>query len=181
MPESQRRNVGDAGIASQTGMTEECVIPAAAKRNAGISKKKCKRCRYCSANRHDRGKSEIIKSFRFPLASQVWRCWKGYRNLKNNIKAEMSYYVYILTNINNKVLYIGVTNNLKRRIYEHKEKIIDGFTKTYNCNKLVWFQETNSIEEAIRQEKRMKKWKREYKENMINGLNPYWDDLYEQL
>ncbi|MAT57711.1 MAG: GIY-YIG nuclease [Ignavibacteriae bacterium] len=93
----------------------------------------------------------------------------------------MSYYVYILTNINNKVLYIGVTNNLKRRIYEHKEKIIDGFTKTYNCNKLVWFQETNSIEEAIRQEKRMKKWKREYKENMINGLNPYWDDLYEQL
>jgi len=93
----------------------------------------------------------------------------------------MSYYVYILTNKYNKVLYIGVTNNLKRRIYEHKEKIIDGFTKAYNCNKLVWFQETNSIEEAIRQEKRMKKWKREFKENLINELNPDWDDLYEQL
>ena len=93
----------------------------------------------------------------------------------------MSYYVYILTNKNNAVLYIGVTNNLKRRVYEHKSKLIDGFTKTYNCDKLVWFQETNNIEDAIRHEKRMKKWKREFKENLINELNPNWNDLFEQL
>ena len=57
----------------------------------------------------------------------------------------MSYYVYILTNKNNAVLYIGVTNNLKRRVYEHKSKLIEGFTKSYNYDKLVWFQETNNI------------------------------------
>jgi len=68
-----------------------------------------------------------------------------------------AYYVYIMTNKHNNVLYIGVTNNLIRRVYEHKMGIIAGFTKKYNCQKLVWFQQTQDIEAAIIQEKRMKK------------------------
>ena len=92
-----------------------------------------------------------------------------------------SYYVYIMANKYNTVLYTGVTNNLIRRVYEHKNNLIDGFTKKYNCHKLVWFQETNNIEEAIKEEKRIKKWKREYKENLIRKMNPEWKDLYDDL
>jgi putative endonuclease len=71
------------------------------------------------------------------------------------------YYVYLLTNWNNKVIYVGVTNDLERRIYEHKNKLIDGFTKTYNLKKLVYFEETNDILAAIAREKQIKKWRRE--------------------
>ncbi len=92
-----------------------------------------------------------------------------------------SYYVYMMTNKYNKVLYIGVTNNLIRRVYEHKNGLIPGFTKKYNCHKLVWFEESGNIESAILKEKRMKKWKREYKENVINEMNPAWRDLYDDL
>ncbi len=91
------------------------------------------------------------------------------------------YYVYIMTNKNNTVLYTGVTNNLIRRVYEHKNNLVEGFTKKYKCHKLVWYQETNSIESAIAQEKRIKKWKREYKENLIKKMNPEWKDLYDDL
>jgi putative endonuclease len=87
----------------------------------------------------------------------------------------------MMTNKHNNVLYIGVTNNLIRRVYEHKRGMIEGFTKKYNCHKLVWFQQTNDIEAAIIQEKRMKKWKREYKENVIREINPEWKDLYDEL
>ena len=73
----------------------------------------------------------------------------------------------MMANKHNNVLYIGVTNNLIRRVYEHKKNLIEGFTKKYNCHKLVWFQQTNDVTAAITQEKRMKKWKREYKENVI--------------
>ena len=86
-----------------------------------------------------------------------------------------------MANKYNTVLYTGVTNNLIRRVYEHKNNLIDGFTKKYNCHKLVWFQETNSIEDAIKEEKRIKKWKREYKENLIRKMNPEWKDLYDDL
>ena len=75
-----------------------------------------------------------------------------------------SYYVYILTNWNNKVMYVGITNNLERRLYEHKQKLIDGFTKKYNLNKLVYFEETNDVLVAIEREKEIKKWRREKKE-----------------
>ncbi|HDQ00531.1 MAG TPA: GIY-YIG nuclease family protein, partial [bacterium] len=84
-------------------------------------------------------------------------------------------------NKHNNVLYIGVTNNLIRRVYEHKKNLIEGFTKKYNCHKLVWFQQTNDVTAAITQEKRMKKWKREYKENVIRDMNPEWKDLYNDL
>ena len=92
-----------------------------------------------------------------------------------------TYYVYIMTNTHNTVLYIGVTDDLVRRVYEHKEGLIEGFTKRYNCHKLVWFQETSDAISAITQEKRMKKWKRKYKENVIHDMNPGWKDLYDVL
>ena len=91
-----------------------------------------------------------------------------------------SYYVYLLTNWNNKVIYVGVTNDLKRRLYEHKNKIIQGFTQKYNLNKLVYFEETNDINAAITREKEIKKWRREKKDNLVNQLNPNWIDLSEQ-
>ena len=74
-----------------------------------------------------------------------------------------SYYVYIITNNNNTVLYTGVTNNLVRRIYEHKEKIITGFSKRYNLNRLVYFEQTDDIESAIEREKQIKTFKRDKK------------------
>ena len=91
------------------------------------------------------------------------------------------YYVYILTNKTNKVLYVGVTNNLMRRMYEHKNKLIEGFTKRYNIGKLVYFEETSSIESAIEREKQLKKWARKKKEFLINSKNPEWKDLAENL
>lgn len=87
------------------------------------------------------------------------------------------YYVYILTNWNNKVLYIGVTNDLERRMYEHKSKIISGFTKRYNVNKLVYYEEYREIKDAIVREKQLKGWKRIKKEELISMQNPEWNDL----
>lgn len=90
-----------------------------------------------------------------------------------------NYFVYILSSPNKEVLYIGVTNNLQRRVIEHKRKLIDGFSKKYNCIELVYFEKHNQIENAISKEKQLKKWKREWKENLINSENPRWLDLAE--
>ncbi len=79
------------------------------------------------------------------------------------------------------MLYIGVTNNLIRRVYEHKNNLVEGFTKQYFVHKLVYFEETESIEEAILREKRLKEWKREWKIKLIEKENPEWSDLYEGL
>ena len=84
----------------------------------------------------------------------------------------------MITNWNNKVIYIGVTNNLERRIYEHKEKLIDGFTKKYNVYKLVYFEDTSDVLSAIEREKQLKKWSRQKKINLIEKMNPKWKDLY---
>jgi putative endonuclease len=89
-----------------------------------------------------------------------------------------SYYVYILASKKNGVLYVGVTNDLARRIYEHKKKLVAGFTSRYNVDKLVYAQEFNDISEAILYEKRLKKWNRQWKINLIEENNPGWDDLY---
>ena len=89
-----------------------------------------------------------------------------------------NYYVYILTNKSNKVLYIGVTNNLSRRIYEHKNELIPGFTVKYNVNKLVYYETHDNIEDAIQREKNIKKWYRKWKIELVNKLNPNWEDLY---
>jgi len=87
------------------------------------------------------------------------------------------YYVYLITNWNNKVMYVGVTNNLERRIYEHKKKLVKGFTKKYNVNKLVYFEETQDVTNAINREKEIKKWRREKKNQLVNRINPTWEDL----
>ena len=93
----------------------------------------------------------------------------------------MNYYVYIMTNKTNRVLYIGVTNDLKRRVYEHKEKVIDGFTKKYNVNKLVYFESTTDVNVAIEREKQLKKWARIKKIYLIELENPNWKDLSEDF
>ena len=88
-----------------------------------------------------------------------------------------NYYVYILTNWNNKVVYIGMTNNLERRIYEHKNALLDGFSKKYNLKKLVYFEQTIDVNAAIAREKEIKKWRREKKNTLVEKVNPTWDDL----
>ena len=88
-----------------------------------------------------------------------------------------TYFVYILSNKANTVLYVGVTNNLERRVYEHKNKLIDGFTKRYNVDKLVYFETTSDVDEAIKREKALKNLVRRKKEELINSINPEWVDL----
>ncbi|CAH1074579.1 GIY-YIG nuclease family protein [Candidatus Nitrotoga sp. 1052] len=88
-----------------------------------------------------------------------------------------TYYVYLLTNWNNKVMYIGVTSNLELRVYEHKNKLVEGFTQKYNVNKLVSFESTNDVLAAIEREKQIKKWRREKKNQLVTGMNPEWKDL----
>ena len=87
------------------------------------------------------------------------------------------YYLYIITNKKNGVLYIGVTNNLERRMLEHKNKLIKGFSSRYNLDKLVYLEAYQYVEDAIKREKNMKKWKREWKINFIVEANPDWGDL----
>lgn len=91
------------------------------------------------------------------------------------------YYVYILANWNNSVLYIGVTNDLERRLYEHREKTVTGFTEKYNLQKLVYVETTNDVKAAIAREKQLKGWSRAKKEALIVGINPAWNDLSNGL
>jgi putative endonuclease len=92
-----------------------------------------------------------------------------------------NYYVYILTNYNNKVMYVGMTNNLERRIYEHKKGLIEGFTKNYNLSKLVHYEHTFDVNAAIEREKQIKKWRRKKKNALVESRNPGWRDLYEDI
>ena len=87
------------------------------------------------------------------------------------------YYVYIMSNHTNSTLYIGVTNDLKRRLFEHKNKCNEGFTNKYNINKLVYYEKTSDIEAAIQREKNLKKWNREWKLELIKKNNPLMIDL----
>ena len=91
------------------------------------------------------------------------------------------YYIYILTNRKKGVLYIGVTGNLIKRIWEHKNKVINGFSKKYNTDKLVYVENYTDPESAILREKRLKKWKRDWKIKLIESNNPEWKDLYDSL
>ncbi|MEK9143508.1 MAG: GIY-YIG nuclease family protein [Patescibacteria group bacterium] len=93
----------------------------------------------------------------------------------------MSYYVYILTNKRNGTLYIGMTNDLIRRIYEHRSKLVDGFTKKYALTKLVYYEHHERPMDAITREKQIKKWNRLWKLKLIEVKNPTWEDLYETL
>jgi putative endonuclease len=90
-------------------------------------------------------------------------------------------YVYIVTNRPNGVLYVGVTSNLPRRIYEHRNGLIDGFTKKHGLKRLVWFTQYDDIRDAIRREKTMKHWPRAWKARVINTENREWRDLFDEL
>jgi len=96
--------------------------------------------------------------------------------MKNN---NSSYFVYIMSNSYDTVLYIGFTNDLLRRVREHKEGLADGFTKKYNCHKLVYVELFHTVEEAMIREKQMKKWHRSWKERLINEVNKEREDLAE--
>lgn len=93
----------------------------------------------------------------------------------------MSYYVYILAGRRNGTLYIGMTNDLIRRVGEHKADLVDGFTKKHGVHKLVYFEQTDDPLSAIQREKQMKKWNRKWKLHLIEEANPYWRDLYAEL
>jgi putative endonuclease len=94
---------------------------------------------------------------------------------------DRTYSVYILANKLGGTLYIGVTSNLVKRIYEHRTEVVDGFTKEYGVHRLVYFEQYTEIEFAIRREKRLKKWNRAWKIRLIEEANPNWDDLYPQI
>jgi putative endonuclease len=90
----------------------------------------------------------------------------------------MPYYVYLLASRRYGTLYLGVTNNLGRRIHEHKTKSVKGFTAEYCVDKLVWYETYEQIDEAITREKSLKKWRRDWKIRLIEEMNPDWEDLY---
>ena len=90
-------------------------------------------------------------------------------------------YVYIMASARNGTLYIGVTNELTNRVWEHREGVIDGFTKRYGCKNLVWFGAHDDLQEARQREARLKKWNRIWKLSLIEEMNPEWRDLYETL
>ena len=87
------------------------------------------------------------------------------------------YYVYILTNNNDSILYIGMTNDLQRRVFEHKNRLVDGFTKKYHVHKLVYYEITTDVNSAIAREKQLKGWKRVKKNELIESVNPKWNEL----
>jgi len=107
-------------------------------------------------------------------AAQARRAEAGIQKMKN-------FYVYILANKRNGTLYIGVTSDLIKRVWEHKNKLVDGFSKRYNTNILVYFEQATDARSAITREKQIKTWKREWKLELIEKENPEWQDLYEQL
>jgi putative endonuclease len=91
------------------------------------------------------------------------------------------FYIYILSSLHNRVLYIGVTTDLIKRVWEHKNKTIKGFTEKYNIDQLVYFEIYDNAEHALRRERTMKEWKRDWKIKLIETKNPEWDDLYEDI
>jgi len=91
------------------------------------------------------------------------------------------YYVYMLASQRNGTLYTGVTSDLIKRVWEHKNKFVDGFTRKHEVHQLVWFEQHEDVEQAILREKQIKKWNRAWKVNLIEAANPYWNDLYPSL
>jgi len=92
-----------------------------------------------------------------------------------------TYYVYIMTSKRNGTLYIGVTSDLIRRVYEHENNLLEGFTKRYKVHMLAYYEETNDINAALNREKQLKNWKRKWKLELIEKFNPNWADLYDKL
>ena len=116
----------------------------------------------------------------------VWIPWSSHGTTKCGIHRlgllmNKEYYVYILASNQNGTLYVGVTSNLIKRVWQHKNDLADGFTKKYQIHNLVYYEQTNLVEEAIKREKRLKDWKRNWKIELIEKSNPQWIDLYESL
>ena len=91
------------------------------------------------------------------------------------------YFVYILASKRNGTLYIGITRNLVKRVYEHKHNKVEGFTEKYEVHRLVWYEDCGDVREAITKEKQLKKWNRKWKLALIEKTNPEWQDLYDEL
>ena len=91
------------------------------------------------------------------------------------------FYVYILCGKRNGTLYTGVTSDLAKRVYEHKNNLVEGFTKTHGVHRLVWYERHETAQSALNREKQIKKWNREWKLRRIDESNPLWEDLYESL
>ncbi len=124
------------------------------------------------------------------VTNTVWHCISSNKTVTPGLSrgpqaaysaVMKTYYVYILASGRRGTLYVGVTNDLVRRVYEHKAGAADSFTKRYGIKDLVWFEATPDVEEAIRSEKRIKRWRRSYKINVIEAHNPEWRDLYKGL
>ena len=94
---------------------------------------------------------------------------------------ENQYYVYIMTNSNSTVLYTGITNDLRKRVFEHKEKLVEGFTKKYNITKLIYYEIFRDSYSAISREKKIKGGSRQRKLDLIDSFNPKWEDLYSKI
>jgi len=95
--------------------------------------------------------------------------------------SEKTYYIYLMTNWNHRVMYVGVTNDLVRRVYEHKNKLMEGFTSRYNIKKLVYFENTGDIHTTLAREKEIKRWRRDKKDALVQALNSDWRDLSEDF
>ena len=109
------------------------------------------------------------------------RITKGNDGCGANKYMVKNFFVYILCNERNGTLYTGVTSDLIKRVYEHKNNLADGFTKKYNVHSLVWYEAHETAESAITKEKQIKKWNRKWKLELIEKFNPEWDDLYNSL
>jgi putative endonuclease len=94
---------------------------------------------------------------------------------------EKNFFVYMLASQKNGTLYIGVTSDLPKRVWEHKNKVVEGFTEKYDVDKLLWFEQHDNAESAITREKQMKEWKRDWKIKRIAEMNPDWNDLYDDI
>ena len=94
---------------------------------------------------------------------------------------DKAFYVYLLASRRNGALYVGVTSDLTRRIWQHRESFVDGFTKEHAVKRLVWFEQHATAEDAITREKQIKKWNRAWKIELIEAENPYWNDLYSSI
>ena len=132
---------------------------------------------------HERRQDNVAVRHFVPTATNRCHCESrcNIGSWQSNIMMERQYYVYIMTNKHNTVLYTGVTNDLKRRVYEHDEKMGSEFTRKYNLNKLVYYEIFNDVRYAITREKQIKAGSRVKKIKLITALNPDWDNLYNKL
>jgi len=120
----------------------------------------------------------VIRTIQFDM---VMPAKAGIQNKNKYVTRNHIYFVYIMASARNGTLYVGVTNDVGRRSFEHRNDLVEGFTKKYGVHRLVWFEEHGDIREAILREKRIKKWERAWKLRLIEESNPDWDDLSEKM